>query len=134
MATILVLDDEPSNLEVIAAMLARRGHRVLPVSAGEEAVRISKTHPGKIDLIITDVMLPGPSGAAIAQQIAPLRPDVPCLYISGTCREGLNGLIADVADTGRRTAFLAKPFTTDQLNAKVEILLAPAKAEFAAKW
>ncbi len=114
-------------------MLTRRGHRVLPASAGEEAVRISRTHPGKIDLVITDVILPGHSGAAIAQQIAPLRPDVPCLYISGTSRQGLNGLLRTAASSGTRTGFLAKPFTTDQLNAEVETLLAPAEAETVGK-
>jgi two-component system cell cycle sensor histidine kinase/response regulator CckA len=133
MATILVLDDEPSNLEVITAMLARRGHKVLPASAGEEAVRISRTHPGRIDLVITDVILRGRSGATVAQQIAPLRPDVPCLYISGTSKEGLNGLLSDAASSSTQTAFLAKPFTMDQLNAKVEALLAPVEGQTAAE-
>lgn len=123
MATILVLDDEPSNLEVISAMLARRGYEVLSASTGEDALRICRTHPEIIDLIVADVVLRGPNAAAIARQIALLRPGVPFLYISGTSREALNGLLHPEADERPRARFLAKPFTTGQLIAEVERLL-----------
>ncbi|MGE5489437.1 MAG: response regulator [bacterium] len=123
MATILVLDDEPSNLEVISAMLARRGHNVLTASTGADAVNICRTHPEAIDLVIADVFLRGSNAAAITREVAPLRPGVPFLYVSGTSKEVLDELLASEAGERPRARFLAKPFTTGQLISEVELLL-----------
>ncbi len=123
MSTILVIDDEPSNLEVVAAMLERRGHSVLPAATGEEAVRISMTHEGSIDLVVADVILRGPNAAAVARQIAPVRPGVPFLYISGTSLDALKGAVPQADIESGRSGFLAKPFTTDRLMAEVNKLL-----------
>jgi CheY-like chemotaxis protein len=123
MGSILVIDDEPSNLEVMTAMLARHGYDVLPVESGEDALRACESHPSPIDLVIADVILRGPNAGLLSREIAVLRPGVPILFVSGYPREALAGVlsVADV-DAGR-AAFLAKPFTTDRLLSEVACLL-----------
>jgi CheY-like chemotaxis protein len=123
MGSILVIDDEPSNLEVMTAMLARHGYDVLPVASGEDAVRACEGHPSCIDLVVADVILRGPNAGVVARQIAELRPDVPILYVSGYPREALTGVLSAADIDAGRAAFLAKPFTTDRLLFHVSSLL-----------
>lgn len=123
MATILVVDDEPSNLEVMTAMIERRGHMVLPSASGEEAIRTVKMHPGPIDLIVADVILPDLDVTQVAKKINSVRPGVPFLFVSGMSVEALEGRLPEPEMSEGRVAFLGKPFTTDRLMDKVDCLL-----------
>jgi CheY-like chemotaxis protein len=86
---------------------------------------ISETHPGRIDLLATDVVMPGMNGGVLVQRLLNSRPDIKVLYMSGyteddVVRRGIAGLSA---------AFLQKPFTPDVLRQRVaEVLSAIAVA------
>ncbi len=123
MATILVVDDEPSNLEVMKAMIERRGHVVLPSNNGEEAIKTARMHPGPIDLVVADVILPDLDATQVASDINSMRPGMPFLFVSGMSVEALEGRLPEPETSEGRVAFLGKPFTTDRLMNKVDCLL-----------
>jgi CheY-like chemotaxis protein len=123
MGSILVIDDEPSNLEVMTAMLVRNGYDVLPVACGEDALRACEGHPSCIDLVVADVILRGPNAGVLSHQIAALRPGVPILFVSGYPREALEGVLSAADIDSGHASFLPKPFTTDRLLCEVEFLL-----------
>lgn len=122
MATILILDDEPSNLEIMAAILGRQGHSILTAENPEEALFHSRTHPGGIDLVLADVVLRGRTAAEVAGDIDQYRPGVPFLFVSGYSWEALRHLFEGAGMTGNQ-AFLAKPFTVDRLVTEVNAVL-----------
>jgi len=80
--TILLVDDEPALREVIVAILAEPGHTVLTASDGYEALRILVERA--VDLLITDVKMPGISGFELARQAKLMRPRLNIIYISGS--------------------------------------------------
>jgi two-component system, cell cycle sensor histidine kinase and response regulator CckA len=119
-ATVLVIDDEPPVRRIIERLLTRRGYTVLLAENGEQAVALAEQEPRPIDLLITDIVLPGHTGPEIAEQIAARRPQTKVLYTSGypgdeLSRRGLN----------TTAAFLGKPFTLDGLERAVSQLLEP---------
>jgi DNA-binding NtrC family response regulator len=128
MRTVLVIDDEPCNLDVISLILARHGCHPIPVSTGEDAIQACERHPGPIDLVVVDVILRGPNGVLVSHRISELRPGVPILFVSGHPREALEGVLSSVAAVSGRFAFLAKPFTADRLLSEVDSLLAKSAA------
>ena len=95
------------------------GYAVIEAADGEQAVELATQHDGQIDLVVTDVVMPGMSGREAADTIRLLRPETRVLYMSGytdddILRHGvLRGLVA----------FLPKPFTPDVLLARVRELL-----------
>jgi CheY-like chemotaxis protein len=103
--TILIVDDEAAVRHVVQRLLERAGYAVLSAANGEEALALAGQHEGQIDLLITDIVLPGLPGPEIAAQIAETRADIKVLYSSGypgdeITRRGL--------DPG--AAFVEKPF------------------------
>ncbi len=121
MATILILDDEPSNLEIMAAILKRQGHSILTAGNAEEALFHSRTHPSGIDLVLADVVLRGRTAAEVAGDIDQYRPGVPFLFVSGYSWEALRHVFEGAGMTDQ--AFLAKPFTVDRLVTEVNAVL-----------
>lgn len=117
--TILVADDEDPIRLVIIKVLSRAGHTVLEAKHGAEALRVTAAHDGKIDLLITDLYMPGMRGTEIAEQIGESHPETRVLYMSGFEDE-------DIERSGVHAgaSFLPKPFTLDQLSAAVEEALA----------
>jgi PAS domain S-box-containing protein len=117
---ILVVDDEDGVRDFIDRALSRLGYHVTAVSSGEEALeRVRGYFAEPIDLLITDVVLPGMSGPELASALASSRPQMPVLYVSGyasdvTAFHGLPGLAAHV---------LAKPFGMDTLVRRVRTIL-----------
>src|SRR5207248_859857 len=121
--TILVLEDEGSVRSLIRQILANEGYSVLHTGDAGEAIRLCNRHAGKIDLFITDVVLPSMSGPQVAQRLSVLRPDMKILYISGYP----GGNVRDHADGG--AGFLEKPFTPEILVSRVRDALDSAPGE-----
>lgn len=112
--TILLVDDEESVRAVVTKILTRHGHTVLEAEHGADALRLAAGHEGKIDLLISDMYMPGLRGPEIVEKLRPSRPGIPVLFMSGYADE-------DVARSGVApgTRFLRKPFTVQELSEAV---------------
>ncbi len=120
--TILLVEDERSVREITRRVLVRKGYRVLVAAEGQAALAISDSQPGRIDLLITDVVMPGIGGRALAEQIQARRPDIRTLFISGYTEDAI--VRQGVLDAN--VAFLAKPFAPEALARAVRnVLTAP---------
>lgn len=113
--TILLAEDEDAVRTVATAALERRGYRVLAAADGDAAMAISLAFPGRIALLVTDVVMPGMNGRALADHLVTQRPGLPVLFVSGytdddVLRKGIT--------TDERT-LLAKPFTSLELARRV---------------
>jgi CheY-like chemotaxis protein len=123
--TILVVEDENTVRKVIRQVLVRKGYDVLDTGDVDEALRICAEHPGRIALLITDVVLPRMSGPQVAERALELRPGIRVLYASGYTGNAL--IPHGVYEQG--VNLLQKPFTPDALTRKVrEVLNAPKSA------
>ncbi len=119
-ATVLVVDDEPTLRSVIRRNLQREGFSVLMAEDGERALQLAKSHASPIDLLITDVVMPGVSGPELARRLRLERPQLGVLLISGyTFEEAM-----PEAEDSQATAYLTKPFDTKALSDNVRALLA----------
>jgi CheY-like chemotaxis protein len=124
--TVLLTEDEEQVRRMTRIILEMNGYHVLEAGGGEEALSIYEQHAGRIDLVITDVVMPQMSGRELAQSLETLRPGIKVLYMSGYTDDAIvrHGLL------GREIAFLQKPFTPDALTRKVrEVLDAPPHDE-----
>jgi CheY-like chemotaxis protein len=122
METILLVEDEEAVRELARDILQANGHTVLDTQHGAEALLTCERHAGPIQLMVTDVVMPKMSGRELAERLAPLRPDMKVLYMSGYTDDAV--VRHGVVDSG--TAFLQKPFTPDAFARKVrEVLDAP---------
>ncbi len=125
-ATILVVEDEPAVREVSAAILSELGYRVLEAADGEEGLRVFGSHANEIDLLLTDVVLPGKvRGRALAEQIIAIRPATKVIYMSGYTENSIvhHGRLDDGVH------LIAKPFKREQLARKIADVLAPAASQ-----
>ena len=119
--TILLVDDETHVRELVAQLLQASGYTVLAAADPAAALELSDRHPGPIDLLLTDVMMPEMSGQELCQRLMNLRPRTRVLYMSGYADEALGH---GVLQPG--TFLLQKPFKVDALGRKVrEVLDAP---------
>ena len=121
--TVLVVEDEAVVLDILREVLSGLGYSVLAATNGEEGLRILSTHPGKIHLLLTDVVMPMMAGPDLSDRAAAMRPEMRTLFISGytehtVIRHGVPG--------GGR-GFLQKPFTPDAVARKVREILDAAK-------
>jgi len=117
--TILLVEDEPSILALGQKMLDKQGYKVLAATGPEEAIAIACEHSGKIDLLLTDVIMPGMNGEVLASRLTALRPELKCLYMSGYTANAIAH--HDILDEGIN--FLQKPFTAKSLGDKVKATL-----------
>jgi two-component system cell cycle sensor histidine kinase/response regulator CckA len=115
--TILLVDDEDSVRTIVVKILRRAKYNVLEAENGEAAVRIAEAHQGRIDLVITDMYMPGLRGREVIQRIAPTRPELRALFISGYADQDARTGVPDGAN------FLSKPFSGQELAAAVEKVL-----------
>ncbi len=122
--TILVVEDEAMVRDLVARSLRRDGYTVLVAEEGEEGLQLATAHPGTIDLLVTDVIMPRLSGPELAGRLLPLRPSMRVLYISGYTAEALD--IRSALPAG--TEYLQKPFTPSLLRERVRDLLAAERA------
>jgi nitrogen-specific signal transduction histidine kinase len=113
--TVLVVEDEPAIRWLACEMLEAHGYRALGAGSGEEALGLAVRHPGPIHLLLTDVVMPGFTGPALAERFAVVRPTARVLYMSGYAGDDLSRRgIGD--DAG---LVLPKPFTADLLGRRV---------------
>jgi two-component system cell cycle sensor histidine kinase/response regulator CckA len=121
--TILVVEDETTVRELARELLELNGYKVLEAAHGEEALRICRAHDGPIHLMLTDVVMPQMNGHELAETLAPLRPGMKVLYMSGYSEA--SGVLRDILTS--KTIFLRKPFTPNDLADKVRALLNEAR-------
>jgi signal transduction histidine kinase len=112
--TVLVVEDEPAMLEVTRRILADHGYAVLTASRGPAAIALAETHPGVIDVLLTDVVMPDMLGKEVAERVAALRPGIRILFMSGYAQPVFDDL-QDILD---------KPFTQDALLTRLRAVLA----------
>jgi CheY-like chemotaxis protein len=117
--TILLVEDQEEVRSLVRRILAARGYHVLVAASGPDALRLTVQFPGRIDLLVTDVVMPGMSGREVALLLAPAHPKMKTLYLSGYADESIvgDGMLAP------GVAFLPKPFTADALALKVRAAL-----------
>jgi two-component system cell cycle sensor histidine kinase/response regulator CckA len=119
--TILLVDDEQSVRAIVLKILRRAHYNVLEAENGEAALRIAEAHQGKIDLVITDMFMPGLRGREVVERLAPTRPGLRALFISGYADQDARTGVPGGAN------FLNKPFSGKELATAVEkVLKGPA--------
>ena len=113
--TVLVVEDQPHVRKLTCAMLEEFGYQTLEAAHGEEALRLATTHEGSLDLVLTDVIMPGMNGAELANRLKAIR-RTPVLFMSG-----YSGNVEGGYDL--KIAYIRKPFTPDSLAQKVREIL-----------
>ncbi len=109
---------------LVREMLEGSGYAVLEASSAEAAIDVSAAHAGQIDLLLTDVVMPGMNGPALARTLFETRPSMRVLYTSGFT----NSAVAEQGVAVEDTVFLAKPFSSAALTAKVLEVLEPSSS------
>jgi two-component system cell cycle sensor histidine kinase/response regulator CckA len=123
--TILLVEDETVVRQLVAEILENAGYAVLPAADGPSALELIRRNSKPIDLLLTDVVMPGMSGPEVAAAVTSMRPGTEVLYMSGYTDSAIGH--HGVLEPG--IAFLQKPFSADELTRKVRSLLTePAAA------
>lgn len=111
---VLVVEDEPAILNVCSTVLERLGYKVISADTPEKALKMAENFEGKIDLLITDMVLPGINGIDLAVQVKQLFPEMREIFISGYSPEKLA-----IEKQAEKLVFLQKPFSLDELADKI---------------
>ena len=117
--TVLLVEDEESVRELVRETLVSRGYKVLEAENGENGLRVAEAHGVGIDILITDVVMPGMGGRELAKKLLQIRPSLGVLFLSGYTED----TILHQGALGPGTAFLQKPFTLQNLARKVREVL-----------
>jgi PAS domain S-box-containing protein len=117
--TVLVVEDQHSVRGFVRNLLMLNGYRVLEAADGSEALRICRQHPGGIQLVVTDLVMPGMSGRELVERIVNEQPKIKALYMSGYTDDSV--VHTEVAQAG--LAFLQKPFSPTTFTHKVREVL-----------
>ena len=117
--TILLVEDEPSILKMIAMMLKSIGYFVIVANNPNEAISYAREHTGRIDLLMTDVVMPKMNGRELAQTLLSMCPEIKCLFMSGYT----TNVIAHHGVLDEGVNFIQKPFSMPDLAAKVRKVL-----------
>jgi two-component system, cell cycle sensor histidine kinase and response regulator CckA len=117
--TILLVEDTEMVRSLVAATLQYYGYTVLAAASGAEALELAERHPSPIDVVMTDVVMPGMNGRELAEQLVARYPEMKVLYTSGYPADTIlrHGI------TESRAAFLEKPFLPDDLARKIRELI-----------
>jgi len=120
METILIVDDEPEVLALATSILRPQGYTTIATSDPREALRIARSRPEPLDLLLTDVVMPGMNGRELAGRLRVFRPSIKVLFMSAYSAE-------TVENFGIRLApgepFVVKPFAVADLANKVRAVL-----------
>jgi CheY-like chemotaxis protein len=117
-ATVLIVDDDPVLLNLVAEQISLFGYQPVLASNGEKALEIAPKQKN-IDLLLTDVMMPKMNGVDLAKQLATLYPDIKVLFMSGYICPS----IAHYGIQDSEHAYLQKPFTQNTLLTKMRNVL-----------
>jgi len=119
--TILLVEDEDALRELSAELLETSGYAILAACSGAEALVLAERHPGVIDLLLTDVIMPEMSGRELAERLRLIRPETKVLFVSGYTDDAVlrHGVLQD------QVHFLQKPFAAQDLERKVREVLGP---------
>jgi DNA-binding NtrC family response regulator len=117
---ILLVEDEPGLRDIAQRVLARAGFDVTPAAGPDEAILAAEAMTESIDLLVTDVVMPGMRGPELAIRLRSSRPGLPVLLVSGYAEEIVEGQRDD------SLPFLAKPFSAESLLAAVDGALSPS--------
>ncbi len=126
--TILLVEDEGPVRAFSARALSNKGYRVLQADSAETALEQVERHGHEIDLIVTDVVMPGMTGPAMVEKIAKQYPDISVIFISGYAEDAFLSTYGD----DRRFNFLPKPFTLKQLATRVKEVMEKRREKQAA--
>jgi PAS domain S-box-containing protein len=121
--TVLVVEDQTEVRRLALRILKNNGYDLLEAANGPEALALSRSYPGPIHLLVTDVVMPGMTGRELATRLAETRPQIKVLYISGYTADAIGH--EGVLDPG--VAYLSKPFTPAQLAVRVREILCQSK-------
>ena len=116
---VLVVDDEQGLRDLVCRTLRAEGYRTLEAAHGGEALEMVETGPERIDLVVTDVVMPGMDGRELGRRLARIRPTLPILYMSAY---EVNDIFQRGSPRGS-APFLQKPFPRDGLINSVQQLL-----------
>lgn len=116
--TVLLVDDDESMRRVTRRILSRGGFRVIEAEHGADALRVAAAHDGEIDLLVTDVLMPGIRGPELVEELTVRSPELRVLYMSGYTDD-------DIMRWGLQPgfAFIHKPFTSEGFNEAVNAVL-----------
>ncbi len=117
--TVLVAEDDRAVREVVAETLTQRGYAVLRAPDGQTALELARGLAGRVDLLLTDIVMPGLTGRELAQALAVGHPALRVLYMSGYTDDAV--VRHGVLEEG--VPYLQKPFTPDALALKVREVL-----------
>jgi CheY-like chemotaxis protein len=122
--TVLLVEDDDAVRRLARLTLDRAGYRVYEATNPKEAVRVAREVDGRIDLLLSDVVMPESDGAPLIDRLTPTHPQLRVLYMSGYADEAIvrHGVLVE------GTPFLQKPFTPDALRRKVRQVLDAAPA------
>ncbi len=115
--TVLLAEDEPLLRELGQTILTRAGYKVLSAPSTQALKALIADYSGSIDLLLTDVVMPGISGPELVRIVKERWPEIRVLYMSGYADD-------EIEDLDRGAAFLQKPFTPSELTAKIAAVLA----------
>ena len=122
-ATILLVEDETPVRIFAARALRNKGYTVLEADCGENALEVMEQHGSEVEVIITDVIMPGMNGPTMIEKLSPNYPDIKVIFISGYAEDAF----VNSYGTERSFNFLPKPFTLKQLASKVKEVTMAAK-------
>ena len=117
--TVLLVEDEESVRQLVRETLQAKGYIVVEAENGEAGLAAAAAHDGRIDLVISDVVMPGMGGRELVKRLAETRPETKVLYLSGYTEDAI--VSEGTIESG--TAFLQKPFTLQNLSRKVREVL-----------
>ena len=112
---VLLVEDEEVVRNFAARALKRQGYKVLEASTGVEALEVMEKHKGKIDIVVSDVVMPEMDGPTLLKELRKTNPDLKIIFVSGYPNDAFKAALGD-----ENFAFLPKPFSLPQLAAKVK--------------
>ncbi len=118
-ASILLIEDEPDVGRTVSKILRREGYAVHWAERPEDAIRLVSSLPEPVDLVVTDVVLPGMSGPEVAERIVEIRPQARVLYISGY----LGDTVLEPGEAIFGEGLLLKPFSPAELVSRIRSIL-----------
>jgi two-component system cell cycle sensor histidine kinase/response regulator CckA len=117
--TVLLVEDEPEVRSLVQRILKTQGYTVVTAANPDEALAVAREFKGTIQVMVTDIVMPGMSGLQLAERLLPTRPNMRVLFVSGYTHDAIGP--QGILEPG--TAFLQKPFTPNALARKVREVL-----------